>query len=218
MNSVQFQKSAAPGYRKKRWGIAVTILLATAIFLIPPAKTAFALDPLSQAELETIDGRAGIVLATGMSFDVAKISFEKMYWADPDSHPEDNNYGILVVSAVGGNELITFGLQLDEGGKIMLDCATTGAATYTIDQVTIPANTTFFSMVADAPVVNNEGRGLRVFLQTENKMNLGIGNLSNYTTSPFSLGSISVSDFFFGAVSDPDEPANNNTKVMIWAD
>ncbi len=189
-----------------RSGLLLILLLAT-------PGIAAALDTLTETELAAVNGRAGITIATGQTFDVAKISFSKMYWDDPDGHPDNLNGGVIIAS--GSPNQISFGLQLDQGGEMVLDCATTGSTTHTIDGVTIPSRTTFFSVVVDAPVVGGVGRGMKLYLITDDELNLGMSTGFTSTT-PYDLGSLSVSNLFFGAVSDPDEPADNDTKIFIW--
>lgn len=192
-------------------GFISTTLLS--IIFCCAATAAVAMDTLTENELASVEGRAGITLATGQTFDVARITFSKMYFSDPDGHPSETSAGYMVVS--GDPNQIAFGLKLDQGGIMTLDSATSGASTVTIDGVTIPSRTTWFNIVVNAPVVGGEGRGMSLYLQTNDKLDLGIS--TGYTsTIPYKLGSLSVSNLFFGAVSDPNEPDNNDTKIMIW--
>lgn len=191
------------------------------VFLLTPPP-AFSMDTLTDTQMADINGRAGVSLGAGEDFNFARITFSAAFWGDPDGHHwrwsgsgtsnvtgYDNQMGYLIISGDGTKGIL--GLGVDKGGVLTLDSGRTGSGGATMNQVNIPANTTFMQFMADAP----PELGLKLNIDTQGgKAILGMDDDDDATVS-HQLGKISVGDLYMGAVADSNS-ASNEVKMWVW--
>lgn len=125
--------------------ITITCCMALMLATIP----ADAMDTLTQEELGTIAGQAGITIAAGSTME-GEITFSALRISDP------NTTGWLVIDGGGTPNTATITNTIGQGEKLVLHFATTGNTTFTDNNVDIPADTTYVagSMPAVYPTID----------------------------------------------------------------